>query len=119
EAERSFRQVAKLQPDCAMAYWGMALANVESVPRAVRLIATAVKVSAAVPRYEQLWIEPWASYYRIDDAVRDELRSGDDARVQKAVEALVTANEKQDDRGKRHKQRLSDLGKLVFEFPED
>ena len=26
EAERSFRQVALLQPDCAMAYWGMARA---------------------------------------------------------------------------------------------
>lgn len=27
EAERSFRQAAKLDPDCVMAYWGMALAN--------------------------------------------------------------------------------------------
>ncbi len=27
EAERSFRQAAMLDPDCVMAYWGMALAN--------------------------------------------------------------------------------------------
>ena len=27
EAERTFRQVARLDPDCAMAYWGMAMAN--------------------------------------------------------------------------------------------
>src|SRR5437870_5338275 len=27
EAERSFRQAAALDPDCAMAYWGMAMAN--------------------------------------------------------------------------------------------
>jgi hypothetical protein len=27
EAERSFRQAALLDPDCAMAYWGMAMAN--------------------------------------------------------------------------------------------
>src|SRR5688572_18367355 len=25
EAERSFRQAAKLDPDCAMAYWGIAM----------------------------------------------------------------------------------------------
>ena len=34
EAERSFRQVAMLDPDCAMAYWGMALANIENRDRA-------------------------------------------------------------------------------------
>src|SRR5262245_39282955 len=27
EAERSFRQAALLDPQCAMAYWGMAMAN--------------------------------------------------------------------------------------------
>ena len=30
EAERSFRQAARLDPDCAMAYWGMTLANVDN-----------------------------------------------------------------------------------------
>ena len=30
EAERSFRQAAVLDQDCAMAYWGMAMANVEN-----------------------------------------------------------------------------------------
>src|SRR5688572_8840710 len=30
EAERSFRQVAALDADCAMAYWGMAMANVNN-----------------------------------------------------------------------------------------
>ena len=34
EAERSFRQAAKLDPDCAMAYWGMAMANVNNAKRA-------------------------------------------------------------------------------------
>src|SRR5207253_9279407 len=28
EAERSFRQVALLDKECAMAYWGMAMANI-------------------------------------------------------------------------------------------
>jgi peroxiredoxin len=34
EAERSFRQAAALDPHCAMAYWGMAMANVNNEKRA-------------------------------------------------------------------------------------
>src|SRR5688572_24328080 len=33
EAERSFRQVAMLHPDCGMAYWGMAMANADNAER--------------------------------------------------------------------------------------
>ena len=39
EAERSFRQVAMLDPDCAMAYWGMCLANTNNAKRAEKFIA--------------------------------------------------------------------------------
>src|ERR1022692_262925 len=41
EAERSFRQVALLDPDCAMAYWGMAMANHENEKRAAGFIKKA------------------------------------------------------------------------------
>ena len=34
ESERSFRQAAKLDPGCAMAYWGMAMSNVNNPRRA-------------------------------------------------------------------------------------
>ncbi len=121
EAERSFRQVAKLQPECAMAYWGMAMANVENVARAVGFLANAVRRSAAVPRYEQLWIDGWAKYYAIDDKAREELRSGDEARIEKAIEGLVAALESRDKpaRTKAHDQLLKDLGTIVFEFPDD
>ncbi len=119
EAERSFRMVAKLHPDCAMAYWGMAMANVENVPRAAAFIAEAVRRSASVPRYEQLWIDAYAKYYRIDEAARTELRSGDDERVKKAIDGRKTANEKRDDRRALHKTLLEDLGTIVHEFPRD
>ena len=39
EAERSFRQVLRLDPDCTMAYWGITMANVENPGRAKSLIA--------------------------------------------------------------------------------
>lgn len=119
ESERSFRMVAKLQPECAMAYLGMALDNVENVARAVPFVAEAVRRSADCPRYEQLWIDAYAKYYRIDDAARTDLRSGDAERVTKSIAALKTANEKRDDRRDLHKKLLEDLGTIVYEFPTD
>ncbi|MEQ1633643.1 MAG: redoxin domain-containing protein [Planctomycetota bacterium] len=119
ESERSFRMVAKLEPDCAMAYLGMALANIENVARAVPFVAEAVRRSADAPRYEQLWIDAYAKYYRIDDAARIELRSGDAERVTKSIAALKKSNEKRDDRRDLHKKLLEDLGTIVYEFPQD
>ena len=34
ESERSFRQAAKIDPGCAMAYWGMAMSNINNPRRA-------------------------------------------------------------------------------------
>lgn len=119
EAERSFRMVARLHPECAMAYWGMALASVENPERAARLIGSAVQRSAAAPRYEQLWIDAYAAYYRVDAAARTGLQSGDAERVEKAIDGLATANAKRDDRRQLHKKLLEDLGTLVYEFPTD
>ena len=48
ESERSFRQVAALDPFCATAYWGMAMANVNNAKRAKEFIKTAEKYQAGV-----------------------------------------------------------------------
>ncbi len=121
ESERSFRQVAKLHPDCAMAYWGMTLANLESVSRASGFIARAVEQAGEVPRNEQLWIDSWAAYYQIDAEVKLELRSKDVERVKAATAALVAKNEKRTKEEKLtlDKQLLKDIGTIVYEFPED
>ena len=121
EAERSFREVAKLHPDCAMAYWGMAMANVENGARAAGFIANAVERSALVPRYEQLWIDAWASYYGIDDARRKDLRSGVAARVLAQKTALAAQNKRREKEAKEKldRQLIKDLGTLVHEFPQD
>jgi peroxiredoxin len=63
EAERSFRQVAALDPDCAMAYWGMAMANVNNDQRAKDFIKQAVGHKATASPREQLWIDGLAAYY--------------------------------------------------------
>src|SRR4051812_4299728 len=50
EAERSFRQVASFDTNCAMAYWGMAMANVNNSNRAAGFIKMAanLKTNASV-----------------------------------------------------------------------
>lgn len=48
EAERSFRQAAKLDPQCVMAYWGMGMSNVNNAKRANGFLAEARKVAKAV-----------------------------------------------------------------------
>ena len=45
EAERSFRQVAMIDPDCAMAYWGLAMANNNNEDRATKFIDEAKQKS--------------------------------------------------------------------------
>jgi hypothetical protein len=80
EAERSFRQVAKLDPDCAMAYWGMAMANLNNEKRARGFIVKAVDRKAKAHPHELLWINMLDSYLKEDkrddnkrelDAIRD------------------------------------------------
>src|ERR1043165_5141599 len=63
EAERSFRQVTLLDPDCAMAYWGMAMANWENEQRAAAFIKNARPLLRNTSRREQLYIESVAELH--------------------------------------------------------
>jgi peroxiredoxin len=63
EAERSFRQVAALDTNCALAYWGMAMANVYNTNRAAGFIRAATdRKTNASPR-EVLWIEAYHPFF--------------------------------------------------------
>jgi peroxiredoxin/tetratricopeptide (TPR) repeat protein len=91
EAERSFRQVAWFDADCAMAYWGMAMANVNNPKRAGQLIKEASKRRDKGSAREQRWIDAWAEYY----------------------------NEKTGDDKARRGKLIRSLEDLVFQFPEE
>ncbi len=73
EAERSFRTVLALDPDCVMAHWGMAMANIENEERARKLIARAEgpAFEKLTPR-EKAWIETAKKFYaeKKDDNAR-------------------------------------------------
>ena len=72
EAERSFRQAAKLDGDCAMAYWGMAMANVNNSKRAKQFLKDARKRDVKVSRREKLYIDALEALYK--DGVNDQTR---------------------------------------------
>jgi peroxiredoxin len=91
EAERSFRQAAALDPECAITYWGMAMANTNNPQRAAKFIKEATKRKDQASRREQLWIASLADYYA--DSKKDE-------KVRR--EAVISA-----------------LEDLTFEFPDD
>jgi len=121
EAERSFRQVALLHPDCAMAYWGMARANDEHAERAAGFLANAVQRSKDIPKREQQWIDAWAAYYQISKKHREELQSGDDKRIAAATQEVVEKNKSRDKKllDKLDRQLLKDIGTIVFDYPDD
>ena len=72
EAARSFREVARLDPDCAMAYWGQALVlgpNInmpmppEAEPQAYELIQKAIALKAKASERERAYIDALATRY--------------------------------------------------------
>lgn len=62
EAERSFRQAAMIDPNCAIAYWGMALANSSNTKRAKPFIAEAVKRKKYASPREVMYIDAVEKY---------------------------------------------------------
>ncbi len=63
EAERSFRQAAHLDPECAISYWGMAMANTNNEKRATEFIRMAVKHRATASPREQQYIDILSTFY--------------------------------------------------------
>lgn len=76
EAERSFRQAAMLDPGCAMAYWGMAMANDKNKKRGREFLAIAQELEEGVTDRERAYIASLEKYYR-DDKRKDKERKGD------------------------------------------
>ncbi len=72
EASRSFREAARLDPDCAMVYWGMALVlgpNInlsmppENEPKAYEMIQKAIALKKNASEREQAYIDALATRY--------------------------------------------------------
>lgn len=90
EAERAFRWCLKLEPDNAMAYWGLARAA-ESEDRAREFLREASKRKQAVTERERLYIEAWEKRL-FRDPLRDknnEREDGQDREFRRTLETLI------------------------------
>jgi peroxiredoxin len=139
EAERSFRQAVAVDPECAMAYWGMAMANVNNSDRAVKFIREATKRNKDKTRRESLYIEALSAYYEDWDKAKtanaptadaEPSTAGENAgETEKAESASKTrgrrgrrsaANDPKKAAEKRRKQEyLGRLEAITKEFPDD
>lgn len=72
EAERSFRQAAALDPNCAIAYWGMAMANTNNHKRAKGFIAEAVKRKNGLTSRETKYIDALDAFHKADKSKEKE-----------------------------------------------
>ena len=88
EAERTFRQVLAIDPDCAMAYWGLAMANFGNKDRATDFIAKAGEKQENVTAREKAWIASLAKFFK-NPKVDENKRRRD---LVRDLEAIVYAN---------------------------
>ncbi|MGC6426905.1 MAG: peroxiredoxin family protein [Akkermansiaceae bacterium] len=93
EAERSFRNLLAHDPDCLMAYWGLAMANWENEKRAREFIEKGQKLreqSKATER-EHRYFDAYAKFF----------------------------SEEPKDKNKRKERLITDLENLIIDFPDD
>jgi peroxiredoxin len=67
EAERTYRQAAALEPDCALAYWGMAMANANNRDRAKKFLEEASQRKDKSSAHVRLYIEALEGLLKNDD----------------------------------------------------
>lgn len=99
EAERSFRQAAALDKNCGMAYWGMAMANIDNRERARKFMEECQKYKTGLTERETMYIDGLAAYLKEDEPQKDEKegnkdRNRSDAKKKERAEALARSYEK-------------------------
>ncbi len=95
ESERSFRQAAALDPECAIAYWGMAMSTRNNSKRAQGFIEEAVKRKEKVTERERMYIDSLAKYLKKKETKKGEKvdRTKQKEAEKKRRQALVKAYE--------------------------
>ncbi|NRA95777.1 MAG: redoxin domain-containing protein [Planctomycetes bacterium] len=110
EAERSFHQVLATDPKCAMAYWGLTLANTPNPSPQIWFAWEAYQRRAQVSPRERLYIEAWARFLSAETEPKTVLVDAESGR-RRAIPVLITAA--------RRQQLHQDLGAIAEAFPDD
>ena len=138
EAERSFRQIAALDPECAMAFWGMAMANVDNPERAAKFARAAWLKRGLADKRERMYIDSIARFHGVEgpeevEELEEERGSeeseGDDRPTEAEAEeitARLTQREEQEQkkaerklRQERAKVLVKDYEEIVWHYPDD
>lgn len=140
EAERSFRHAASLDPDCAMAYWGAALATKRNAKRARGFIDEAVKRKSKASKREQKYIDALNAYIpkaEKKDDKKDDKKSEEKEADKKEAEKKLSDKEKKEAEKKKkedeRKERTADreakkkraenytkaLESIALDYPDD
>lgn len=104
ESERSFRQAAAIDPDCAMAYWGMAMSNRSNEKRARGFIEEAVKRKEHITDREKMYIDALAKYFK-----QAEVKEG---------EKVDKEKEREEDK-KRRQSLVKAYEEILHQYPDD
>lgn len=90
EAERAFRSVVHLDPDSAMGYWGLAMAN-ELRPGRARVFAKAAvdRTDANSPALERRWVGILGDFYQVSKEPKAGSNANRSAVRIRALEDLV------------------------------
>ncbi|MDG2223479.1 MAG: redoxin domain-containing protein [Rubripirellula sp.] len=105
EAERSFRQASKEDPELAIAYWGMAMANINNKDRARGFIDEAMeRRDDSASKREKLYIEALDRYI---------------PKPPKENEKPKPSDKEREERKRRAERFVYDLEKLMHEYPDD
>ena len=122
EAERSFRTVLKLDPECVMARWGLAMANVENEARAREFLTdttgpalTGATLEKLTPR-EKDWLAVTRKLFGVKDEPAKGDKPEDKPKEDKPKEAKPETDE---EKQARRKAFLEGLEKIALDYPDD
>jgi peroxiredoxin len=119
EAERSFRQAASIDPDCAIHYWGMARANIENPKRSEGFIQQAMRRLDTASKLERRLIEAWNA--RVENWPQDPPDPDQDASVtvSKKERRSAVSDEVRNQRKQRWIRYAKDLEEIALDYRED
>ncbi|MEM6675977.1 MAG: hypothetical protein AAF726_24220, partial [Planctomycetota bacterium] len=126
EAERSFRQVLAGDPDCAMAQWGLALANVDQPDRAAWFARAAWLKRGLVTERERMYIDMIARFYSVEGPEEPEglveptnPAPGDEEEDVEIEDERNVLPERPEPTKKHAERLIKDYEELIWEYPED
>ncbi|MCA9216409.1 MAG: tetratricopeptide repeat protein, partial [Planctomycetales bacterium] len=106
EAERSFRWCIKLDPDCAMAYWGLSRCCEADDNRAAKFLQEAVDRKELVSDREREYIELWVAKSKVKKAKLAATQSKEDENAQSTLK-------------KTKEDYVVRFDKLLMDYPND